>query len=197
MFGPYLTYIKLFLAGVAVAGLIGIGFYWGHAGVAKAEKALADYQHEVAELKVTQERITTDLQKTNQGLSASLALVNAQADERKAEAKKSFDEAASVKDARIKALQANVTQKEAKLADLSAQIASTTDVLEKARLEGLTKSETAGVQKDLTLIRGLECLSTPIPDDYIDRINAYEPETEKSKDLSSTSFDLSGNREGR
>lgn len=173
MLTPYLIYIKVFLAGLMVAGLIGCGFYWGNKSGAEARRVLAEYKQKSEAAARLQETTISQLRTSNEGLSATLAVSLASTEAKVAEVRKSWATADAQKDSRIKALQSQVSIKSLALADLQARADAATDPLVRVALESQIRAEQQALLGAQEQVKGLECLNVTVPDDYIERLNLY------------------------
>ena len=181
MLTPYLIYIKVFLAGLMAAGLIGCGFYWGNKSGAEARRVLAEYKQKSEASQKLQNQTIAELKTSNEGLSAILAVSLANTEAKVAKVRQEWAAADLKRASTIKELQGQVSAKSIALISLEAKIAATTDPVVKTALENLAIAQRESLTNVETQVQGLECLTVPIPDDYIERLNSYEnPTTEIS-----------------
>lgn len=163
----YITYFKIAAAALLVVIIFLFGYRVGHKDVDALKAQIAHtesiYKSEIEAAAKEQ----AQLHDANVSLSSELAAKTAEAEAKFQQAQTKWASLNKSKDVRIAELQKNQDFASIELAKLQAARAAETDASKQEVLDTEIKNVSSGIQKTRVTQDGLECLSVPIPDDYI------------------------------
>ena len=168
---PYLTLLKGLVIGFAAALVFSCGFWVGSRGKAAAEAALLHVQQIAQVEKKDLDAKVKDLSAFNESLSGVLALEKQESARLAAEREREWAKQTQAKDATIAKLKANSKASTETLNKLMALRAAETDPLKMKALDLQIAALNGDIQSSNAQVQGLECLTVPIPGEYLNLVN--------------------------